>query len=310
MLRERELIESLSYLAETRIPLPLAQAQLHRGINLVLHISAALLLLRLLRTLRLKGALATSLVFAVHPAVVQTLFWPGYRDELFGLVLILSALNCGIRDRNQFENLLCWLLTALACLVHTAGLFIPLILALIVFLQKGTLQLNHYNRVLPLLCIALFTGAAIHAGASTSDSAPLPVHLAINHAAENIVFFYNQTLIADTHALFYPYDSVTVQQNSLLFSLLPFCSVLPFYALAFIQWNTGWSRGILLGLSAFLCLLLRASSTKVPTRTAAPPTRHTDCTSPYSPDRLGRAGSRRVVEHVQERARSGQLHSH
>ncbi|MGB0415451.1 MAG: tetratricopeptide repeat protein [Coraliomargarita sp.] len=260
MLRDRHLFDSLSYFAETSTSLP--QPQLHRSINLLLHLFSALLLLRLLRSLKLPGALAASVVFALHPAVVQPLFWPGYRTELFGLVVILAALNCGIRSRNWFEYLSALVLTLLACLVHKAGLYIPAILALMIYLQTGKLHLNDYNRVLPMVCVALFTGAWIQAGPAALISDPLPIYQSINHAGQNLFFFYTQALLPGQPALFYPYDSASVELRSIELSVLPFFIFLPFYAVALFKFRTGWSRGLIAGLTTFILMLIPGISSQ------------------------------------------------
>ena len=255
MLRSRHILDTLSYFAEVRLGLPLAQV--HRGINLGLHLLASLMLLRLLRTLEIPGAFAASLVFALHPAVVQPLFWPGYRTELFGLVVIIAALSCAIRSRNWFEYLLALMLTFMACLIHKAGLFIPAILALLIYLKKGNVHLQDYNRVLPMVCIALFTGAWIHSGPAAAVAGEgIPLYQAINHAGQSLFFFYQLALVPDSLALFYPYDTTAVEQTTFEFSILPFCVFLPLYVIALIKFRTSWSRGLILGLSAFMLLLI------------------------------------------------------
>ena len=254
LLRNRSLVDTLSYFAESNTSLPVAQ--LHRGINLLLHLTAAIFLLRVLQNLNLTGAFAATLVFALHPAVVQPIFWPGYRAELFGLVLILAALDFGLRSRNPIEYLLALMLTLAACFVHKAGLAIPVVLALMIYLQKGSIHLNEYNRVLPMVCIALFTGAWIHAGVPAEASQPGAIYEAINHAGQNLAFFYKQALVPASPALFHPYDSYSAAQTSIEFSILPFCVLIPFYAVALFKFRTGWSRGLLIGLTAFILLLL------------------------------------------------------
>ena len=194
MLRQRELFESVSYLAESRTALP--HAQLHRGINLALHLSfAALLMLSLLRTLQLKGAFAASLVFAVHPAVIQTLFWPGYRNELFGLVLILAALNCGVRSRNGLNTCyaypsLCWLAWCMRLV-----LFIPVILGLVVALQKRDLQLTHYNHVLSLSASRCLPAHGYISAPCRQTTRRFPSIRRSIMRHRTINFYYKQTLI-------------------------------------------------------------------------------------------------------------------
>lgn len=249
MIRREDPLTLTSYFLEQTLPLPPAAA--HHAINLLLHIAAAILLLKTLDALKLPAAFSASLVFALHPAVLQTVFWSGYRAELLGLVLILAALFFGLRNRNarDFSGLL--MIGAVAYLLHPASLMLPLVLGLCIFYQNKHFHLKDYNRLLPLLCLALFIGVWTHA-----DSTGLEVDSGerLSRYAENMFFYLKQALLPVDLALFHPFNpsggySVGAQNN-----LLPFLLFLPFYILIAINYKKPWARGLLLGLTAYLFL--------------------------------------------------------
>ncbi len=247
-----------SYFLERLIPLDPAFS--HRLINLCLHLSAALLLLHVLQALKLPGAYTTSLVFALHPALTQTLFMWGYRHELIGLIFILLALRFGIRIRHGLDYTLALALTVIAGVLHPSAAAIPIILGLIVYLKSHDIHAHDFNAVLPLLCISILTAAWVHNAPDPSASSE---HFSNSsewstHAGQNLFFYLGRSLGSATPALFYPYDFSNLQSHSIEANLLPFCVLLPFYALALFQFRKRWSRGLLLGLTSFLALLLPA----------------------------------------------------
>ena len=251
----RELLPALSYFAEQLIPLP--TASVHRGINLILHISAALLLLRLLQNFRFTGAFVASLAFALHPTVTQTLFWPGYRIQLIGLIFILLTVNSVITCKNaKYNHVKTFSLGVLAMFIHPAGIFLPVIIALAVYYREKQFSLAHFNISLPLLCAALLIGSwmqsihAIHAD-------PFPkLYVWVYHAGQNLYFLMRQAFYPESPSLFYPYKIADLDEMATNLSLLPFCVFIPFYALALFRLRRPGGRILLLGISTFILLLL------------------------------------------------------
>ena len=99
IIRTEDPITLSSYFIEQKIPFE--PSDVHHAINLLLHITAAILLLKNLEALKLTAAFPAALVFALHPTTLQTIFWSGYREEIIGLILILTALYFGIQSRNS-----------------------------------------------------------------------------------------------------------------------------------------------------------------------------------------------------------------
>ena len=250
----RELLPVLTYFAEDMLPLPTATA--HRSFNLVLHLAASLLLLKLLQRFQLSGAFAASLVFALHPSITQTLFWPGYRMELIGLIAVLSALLLGLQRGRKGRYLLSLLASILAIFLHPAGVFLPVLLALCIYFREKHLALENFNATLPMLCASLLIGTWMQSQAGIDATAPPRLHVWLYNAGQNLYFFLQKAIYPNDPSLFYPYDTQSIEQANLDLSLLPFCLFLPFYAVALFKLTKPWGRALLLGLTAFILLLL------------------------------------------------------
>ena len=253
-LLSREFLPSLSYFAEQQIPLPTAAA--HRSINLLLHLVSAFLLLRLLQQFNLRGAFAATLVFALHPSIVQTIFWPGYRMELFGLIFLLLAVTVSLQRRENNYYLLSLIVSTLAIFIHPAAVFLPVFLALCIYFKEKEFALENFNAVLPLICANLLVNTWMQSQSTSGIESSPSLQVWLYYAGQNIYFFLKQALLPNSPSLFYPYDTESLEQATLDLSLLPFCLFLPFYMLAFIKLRQPWGRALLLGLTSFILLLL------------------------------------------------------
>ena len=250
MIRAEDPITLSSYFIEQKIPFE--PSDVHHAINLLLHITAAILLLKNLEALKLSAAFLVALIFALHPTALQTIFWSGYREEIIGLILILAALYFGIQNRNMRDFFMHTMICAIAYISHPASLVIPLLLGLCIFYQNGSFKLAEYNRLLPLLCLALFTAIWTQGGSSTVE---LKFGERLEISAQNFFFYLKQALFPFEKALFYPfYQSKGFSlgvQNSFLSILL----IIPFYILIAMNLRKTWARGLLLGLTAYLLLI-------------------------------------------------------
>jgi hypothetical protein len=250
-IRGEDPITLSSYFLERALPFD--PAITHHAINLFLHILAAILLLKVLEALKLPAAFSAAFIFALHPSVFQTIYWSGYRHELIGLVLLLAALYFGVRNRNSRDFLALVVISALTNLVHPATLLLPLILALCIFHQKAATHLKEYNRILPLVCIALFIGVWTH-----SDRTGLELEFSeqMSFYAHNLFFYIKEGLFPIEPALFHPFNQEQSYNVGAQNSFLPFLLFLPFYVLIAINYRKAWARAFLLGLTAYLLVTL------------------------------------------------------
>lgn len=258
-IRQNNPIAISSYFIEQAIPLP--TATVHRGINILLHLFAAVLLLKNLETLKLPAAFSATLIFALHPATIQTLFWAGYRSEIIALIFILSALYFGIRNRNGRDTIVTIALTTIACVVHPAAFAIPIILALVILYKKRSIHLNSFNRLLPLLCLCLFLGLWINAENPNVEGADSVIRTErLYHAGQNMAHFTNQALLPINNALFHRFDVDTKYETDVGMNLMPFLLFVPFFILLAFNIKKKWSRAILLGLCSYLALIVYGTS--------------------------------------------------
>lgn len=241
-----------SYFLEQKLPLPAYTT--HRAINLLLHICAVLLLLKLLERFKLPGAYLAALIFAVHPVAVQTLFWPGYRKEIIGLILFLSALYFGISKQSRRDALLFFILGIIAAIIHPIGLTLPIILAGCILYRESHIRLQSFNPILPLLFACVFIALWIQ-----PNLPGFPENIEFSQRAyliaDNMNFFIRQSLLPMRLDLFYPLPQNSLEQHSGSMGLLPFFLFVPFYILFIIFIRKRWSRALILGLSTILCLI-------------------------------------------------------
>lgn len=255
--RQNDPLSISSYFLEQTIPLP--SAAVHHGINILLHLLAAILLLKSLQALKLPAAFSATLVFALHPATIQALFWSGYRTEIIGLIVILTALFFGIRNRGPADYVATLLFATLGCLIHPAAYAIPLILALIIFYQLQKAQLKDFNRVLPLICVSLFlsvwaAGSADTAGTETISQFDAAEQL--SQAGQNMSFLTRQALLPFDPGLFHPFKPASTDGTVDQINLITVVLLMPLIGIIACNLGKTWSRAILLGLGSYLLLSL------------------------------------------------------
>lgn len=252
-IRHTDPISLSTYFLETAIPLP--TAPVHRAINIILHICAAILVLRMLEQLKLAGALSTALIFALHPSVLQTIFWPGYRNEIIGLIAILITLYFGLKPVSRRNILIYTVCGSIAALIHPAGLALPLILGGVILYRQKRFALQNYNPILPLLLCCLYIGLWIEP-ALLDPPKDLAFAEYVYLLGQSMFFFIKQSLTPFQIELFYPLkESLDGQQGGFL-GLLPFFLFVPFFILFAFNIKRRWSRALILALGSYLLLLL------------------------------------------------------
>ena len=131
--------------------------------NVLLHALDAILIWRLLRGLRMPGALAAAALFALHPVHVEAVAWIFGRKDLLATAFFLGAALCYLRfDAGSSRR---WYLAALglfgcALLSKSVAISLPLVLLLVLWWQRGRVAGRDALRLLPLLALAVCYGAA------------------------------------------------------------------------------------------------------------------------------------------------------
>src|SRR5262245_44305963 len=117
-------------------------------VNLLLHIACAVLVLKILRSLRVPGAELAAIIFALHPVNVETVAWISERKNtlsgLFGLAATLCYLRFdgerrAQRSRPTGASAIAIGLFVLGLLSKTAIVTLPLAWLVILWWKRGTI---------------------------------------------------------------------------------------------------------------------------------------------------------------------------
>jgi tetratricopeptide (TPR) repeat protein len=140
-------------------------------VNVVLHAGAAVLLWRVLRALRVPGAYVGALLFALHPAAVESVAWISERKNTLSLVFFLATALAWIaarkaeRDggaspgRGRALHVLAIALFGLALLSKSSVVMLPVALLGVAAAEGGFSRRDVVN-ALPLFALALAAGIA------------------------------------------------------------------------------------------------------------------------------------------------------
>ena len=135
-------------------------------VNILLHATSAFLIARLLRRLDIPGAIPAAIVFAVHPVHVESVAWMTELKNTLSGVLALASLLTYLRfdaARARRTYLLSLLLFTLALLAKSAVATLPVVIAIILWWQRG--RLDSARDLRPL---APFVALGVAAGMMTA----------------------------------------------------------------------------------------------------------------------------------------------
>jgi len=186
----------------------------YHGVNLLLHAVNALLVWRLLLRLRLPGAWLAAAIFALHPVQVESVAWISERKNVlmtfFYLLSLLAWLEFLVKKelRGVFYGL-ALMFCALALSAKTTACTLPLILLLLLWLDKMPITVRRMWEILPFLILAIGMGLVTvwwernHQGTQGAlFSISWPARFLI---ASRALWFYAGTLICPAKLIFsYP----------------------------------------------------------------------------------------------------------
>jgi tetratricopeptide (TPR) repeat protein len=139
-------------------------------VNVLLHASAACLLVLILRRLRLPGAVLAGVIFAVHPVCVESVAWISEQKNTLSLVLYLLAALAYLRfdgDRERPGAGRCyWLASVLfvmALLTKTVTATLPAALLVVFWWKRGRIAWHHDVRPLVPWFVAAGASGAVTA---------------------------------------------------------------------------------------------------------------------------------------------------
>lgn len=135
----------------------------YHAVTIALHAVVALLLWRALEALRVPGAWLAGLLFAVHPAAVESVAWIAETKNTLSGSLFLASLLAWLRfdERGGRRPYLLALLSfTLAALAKAAVVMLPLVLLGIALARRGRLGRRDLAASAPFFLVALAVGLA------------------------------------------------------------------------------------------------------------------------------------------------------
>jgi tetratricopeptide (TPR) repeat protein len=228
--------------------------------NLILHIASALLVWRLLGKFGLRFAWLGGLLFAIHPAVVESVAWMSELKNTLSMPPFLLAMCAWIdyeehRRPRDYLLALGFFLVAMLCKVSMA--LFPLGILLYAWWKRGRVGWGDLRASLPFFLIGVFLGSmTVLAGdwfrESHLQSPQGPqfgdwlTHLAL--AGESIAFYFTKCIVPTGMLFIYPQWPIDSRSPV---SFLPW--IVLFGALLwFWTQRARWGRHALLGVGFFL----------------------------------------------------------
>jgi tetratricopeptide (TPR) repeat protein len=229
--------------------------------NVLLHAAGALLVWRLLAKLGLRYAWLGGMLFAVHPAQVESVAWISEIKNTLSLPPFLLAMCAWIdyderRSGRGYAIAFAWFVVAMLCKISMAPF--AFVILLYAWWKRGRVGWTDVKEAAPFLVVAVFLAAVtVYAGnvyardATTGSGATDGLVTKLALAGSSMAFYLA--------IFFWPVDLLpayakwTVHPpSSLLF--LPWFVLL---ALVLSAWKARrtWGRHVLLGLGFFLLLL-------------------------------------------------------
>ncbi|MGE0606884.1 MAG: tetratricopeptide repeat protein [Pirellulales bacterium] len=126
--------------------------------NILLHVGVSLLLWKLLAQLKISGAWLVALLFAIHPANVESVAWIAQRKTLLSGLFGFASLACYLEfDRSGRHAWHGWAIATflLAMLSKGSAAPLPLVLLVLLWFRNGQVTRRDLVRIAPLLLIAL-----------------------------------------------------------------------------------------------------------------------------------------------------------
>ena len=188
------------------------QARGYHVTQIILHIITALLVWRVLRRLKVRGAWLAGLVFALHPVCVESVSWISERKNTLSLLFYLLTFLFYFRFEQESRRR--WYALALVCFVlallsKTSVVMLPVLLLLCVWWRNGKWTLPDLWRTVPFFLLSFVFGLITiwfqnhRAMADTIEIAGgLPARLVI--ASWALWFYLYKTLLPVGLSMIYP----------------------------------------------------------------------------------------------------------
>jgi tetratricopeptide (TPR) repeat protein len=242
-------------------------------VNVLLHTVSVVLLWRVLRALRLPGALLAAAIFAVHPVNVESVAWVTERKNTLAMVFYLLSVRFYLvfeERRNEgappATQRGIWIWYALAILAFMFGLLsksavapLPVVLLGIVWWRRGRIGLRPLAETIPFFLLALAAGLVsiwfqYHRAIGASMAVVRHDSLAGRVAAAGwaVWFYLYKALVPWNLSFVYPRWQVDPAR---MLAYLPDLLLLASFVVCWL-YRRSWGRPVLFALGYFVVMLL------------------------------------------------------
>ncbi len=187
-------------------------------VNLLLHLTGACLLWRLLAAMRVPGAWFGAFLFALHPVNVASVAWIAERKNVLSMVFYLACLlkfweSETSGDRAHPRRTYLWSLAffVLAALSKSSVVMLPFALLLLCWWRKGTLRWRDLVRGVPFFAISFVCGVATmwfqyHRAMDPEfkDAGKLPLLVRALMSGHSAWFYFGKALVPIRLGMLYP----------------------------------------------------------------------------------------------------------
>jgi len=229
-------------------------------LNVLLHITSALLVWRLFARLGLRLAWLGGLIFAVHPVAVESVAWIAELKNTLSLPLFLLS-ACAWVDydargrRNDYLTALGFFVAAMLC--KTTMVMFPFVILLYVWWRRGRIRLADLKTSAPFFAVSLVLGLItiwfLRNHAIGHHEAPLAGALSrIALAGLSLAFYFSKCFWPVGLLPMYPKWPVDPPSP---FQFLPWLVLIGLIAW-FVATRKTWGKNLLLGLGFFVINLL------------------------------------------------------
>lgn len=239
----------------------------YHAVNVLLHVSSALLLWRVLWRLRIPGGWLAAVIFTVHPVCVASVGWVSELKNTLSLPFYLLSMlwflrSDAWRDQSRRTRAAGWYLLSLAAFLvalfsKTSTVMLPVVLLGCAWWQHGRITLRDLARTGPFFALALAFGLM---------SVWFQVHGAMAGATVQTENFWGRLAGAGMALWFYLWKALVPLHLSMIYPRWTIHPAAPLAYLPLLLWGgllgvcwgfrSGWGRHALFGLGCFTVTLL------------------------------------------------------